>query len=588
MGLPTYVVQIDIRRAFPSAGREAVLASMRARGLGGAWLGAFWRLQATAGVRLSTSGGGYSRPVDVAIGLLEGRVLSGDGFAFLLDGLRVVLEASGLGVRLAVRGGEPLWVGAIMKTDDVLLLGNTENEVRLAYGVVLAWCNEMRFEHAPEKTRLMLTGPAGVERARLKTVAVWSWAPNELVPLFALNSRMGAFVPPQVETLLYRPHLKYLGDYFDCMMAPDFALRQRFGVAEGILASMQSAVLLVSSLKRAHLLQTLHCHLRSALEQPHGVMGGLSVTVSEKAEAIYLRALRLIFGTGVATYYPSEVVRELMGASSLMGRRHVACLGFSRKLAAITNGGPRAVAFACFRACTAAAFVKVSVTHEMGRAASALGVALPHGNESKAAWKSVLRAALAVFERTRRHVAIAGFSTARRLWLVLQHDAVLGYAPLTCEWRQDFVMSQQACGGTMALLVVLCEKYRLFPATRSKFIPGGPTVGFCDLCFTQLGGPANAAHFFLECSMTGVDIIRTAWQLEAHAIMASHGASFTAGADPLLASIGLSPIIIASTHVPNVTHKIVSSLLTRCFVSHWGDWFVRESHHLNRLAPTRA
>ncbi|KAJ1446642.1 hypothetical protein M885DRAFT_625086 [Pelagophyceae sp. CCMP2097] len=105
MGLPTYVLQIDIRRAFPSAGREDVLESIRARGLGGAWLAAFWRLQEMAGVKLSTACGGYSGKVNFERGLLEGRVVSGDGFAFLLDGLRAVLEATGLGVKLAVRGG---------------------------------------------------------------------------------------------------------------------------------------------------------------------------------------------------------------------------------------------------------------------------------------------------------------------------------------------------------------------------------------------------------------------------------------------------------------------------------------------------
>ncbi|KAJ1446318.1 hypothetical protein M885DRAFT_625351, partial [Pelagophyceae sp. CCMP2097] len=300
MGLPTYVLQIDIRQAFPSAGREDVLESMRARGLGGAWLAAFWRLQEMAGVKLSTACGGYSGKVNFERGLLEGRVMSG--------------------VKLAVRGGTPLWVGAIMKTDDILILGKTENEVRLAYGVVLAWCNEMRFEHAPEKTRFMLTGHDGAERARLNTVVVWSWAPGELE-----------------ETLLYRPYLKYLGDYFDCMMNPSFALTKRFGVAEGILASMNSA-----------------------------------------AESIYFRAMCSIMGTGVASYYPHEVVR---------------------KLAAISKEGPRAKALACFQAYKAPAFVKVPVTHAMARAASALGVALPNGNEPKAEWKSVVRVALDAFEK---------------------------------------------------------------------------------------------------------------------------------------------------------------------------------------------
>ncbi|KAJ1446643.1 hypothetical protein M885DRAFT_577325 [Pelagophyceae sp. CCMP2097] len=164
--------------------------------------------------------------------------------------------------------------------------------------------------------------------------------------------------------------------------------------------------------------------------------------------------------------------------------------------------------------------------------------------------------------------------------MAMQSDAVLGYAPLTREWQKEFVMSQQACGGTMALLVVLCERYRLFPATRSKFIPGGPPVNFCDLCHRQLGGRADAAHFFLECDMTGVGVIRAAWQLEIRMILASHGASFVVGVDPLLAAIGLSPIIIAPTHSPNATHKTASSLLMRCFVSHLGGWFVRESQHL--------
>ncbi|KAJ1448711.1 hypothetical protein M885DRAFT_573899 [Pelagophyceae sp. CCMP2097] len=44
-----------------------------------------------------------------------------------------------------------------------------------------------------------------------------------------------------------------------------------------------------------------------------------------------------------------------------------------------------------------------------------------------------------------------------------------------------------------------------------------------------------------------------------------------AGGDPLLAAIGLVPI--TSSHVPAVTTKVAFQL-ARCFVFHWGAWFV--------------
>jgi hypothetical protein len=181
LGKKNWVLQIDIRRAFPSTIRAYALLAMRRSGLGGAWLAAFWRLQESAGVKLSTAYGLYSEAVKFARGLLEGRVLSGDAFAFVLDELRRVLEESGLGVRLHVPGGASLYVGAVMKTGDVLLLGESEEQVRLAYGVVLAWCYEMRLEHAPKKAKLMLTGPEGAICAQIET-----------------------FVP-QEETLVYQP-----------------------------------------------------------------------------------------------------------------------------------------------------------------------------------------------------------------------------------------------------------------------------------------------------------------------------------------------------------------------------------------------
>ncbi|KAJ1446024.1 hypothetical protein M885DRAFT_578280 [Pelagophyceae sp. CCMP2097] len=468
-----------------------------------------------------------------------------------------------------------------MKTDDVLLLGESEEQVRLAYGVVLAWCYEMRFEHAPKKTKLMLTGPEGALCARLKTKAVWRWLPGELQRYCKGRPRMGAFVP-QEETLVYQPFLKYLGDYFDCMMSPDFAIQQRFSKAEEIYVKIHKAVELVSALRRSHLRQTLDCFLRSTLEYPPGVMGGLSTATEAQVEAIYVKAMRLIFGAGVAVHFPHDVMREFMGEATLWSRRRAARAVFSGALAAISVRGPWAEALRCFRACDTPAYTKASVTWAMDAAVRDLGLGQPTGAETKAEWKAVVHAAFRAAETTRRQDAIGLMSSAFRLRTALKRDLVLGYAPLTQEWLHELVLSQQAGGGSMVLFFVLCWKHRLFPVTRSLF-PGGPAACYCDLCRNQLAVPADAAHFFLDCGF--VDNIRQGWLSQRRMIMMMNGASFAAGGDPLLEAVGLAPILIAHSHALVVTPKVVSFQLAHCFVSHWGVWFVQESPSFNRLLP---
>ncbi|KAJ1444588.1 hypothetical protein M885DRAFT_594228 [Pelagophyceae sp. CCMP2097] len=345
LGKKTWVLQIDIRRAFPSTIRAYALLAMRRSGLGGAWLAAFWRLQEAAGVKLSTAYGLYSEVASSA-------------------------RDSG---------------------------------------------------------------------------------------------------------------------------------RRRFGAgfqAEEVYVKIHKAVELVSALHRSHLRQTLDCFLRSTLEYPPGVMGGLSAATEAQVEAIYVKAMRLIFGAGVAVHFPHDVMREFMGEATLRSRRRAARAVFSGALAAISVRGPWAEALRCFRAYATPAYTKASVTWSMDATVRDLGLGQPTGAETKAEWKAVVHAAFRAAETTRRQDAISLMSSAFRLRTALQRDLVLGYAPLTQEWLHELVLSQRAGGGSMVLFSVLCGKHRLFPATRS-FFPGGPAACYCDLCQSQLAVPADAAHFFL-------------------------------------------------------------------------------------------
>ena len=115
------------------------------RALYGIWKEAF--------VKLSTTSGHFSDKVKYERGFLEGRGLSGDGFANGLDDLTATLAASGLGVHLDLPAGSShkgapsrIFVGSVLKTDDVLLMADSEDELRLMYGLLKAWSFKNRFD----------------------------------------------------------------------------------------------------------------------------------------------------------------------------------------------------------------------------------------------------------------------------------------------------------------------------------------------------------------------------------------------------------------------------------------------------------
>ena len=376
LGLNTFCITVDLARAFPSSMREYVALMMWNVGCRGAFLRALWNIWNRVGVRLATSDGCYSDFVAFVRGLLEGRVMSGDGFAVLLDDLRRVLEASGLGVRLVRRDGTEIWVGCVLKTDDVLLMADSEDELRLAYGILKAWAFQFRFDLSYQKHELLRTCLVGDSWAG-RTVH-WRWAPGELAPYVQSRPRLAEYdLAP--ETYTYKSSVLYLGCLVDESLDADVSVQSRLQTkAWPIVESTEASVASVSVLQRADALAVTNALFRGAMEYPCGPIALLSGEddeggLSAKVDKAYAAALVFVLGD-VATHMPADALLALTGQESLASRRRAGRANFLRALEAVSVGGHRAVVLDIFRSSVSPRFVDASITHAVDGAAAALGL----------------------------------------------------------------------------------------------------------------------------------------------------------------------------------------------------------------------
>lgn len=307
--------------------------------------------------------------------------------------------------------------------------------------------------------------------------------------------------------------------------------------------------------------------------------GGLSA----KIENAYLATLRVTLG-GVATHMPNAALLEITDSGSPAWRRRASRATFKRALEAVAVG-ERAVVLDILRSAKSDAFAARSITHALDDATDDLGLGRrPQTLACKPQeWRTRVKAAARIRERKWRHAILRTESSSRRLAAAVSWDR--GQPAPSAPWRRVFFADSPCKGNTAFLMTTLCEQYRLVPHVRSKFGPGGPAEGYCDICRTDVtGGRADIAHLIFECRSVDFVATRARWRAEYEGVIAAAGAVFPSGADPLMVSVGL---VRPKALRDGVRFTTLSLRLAFAFVRHWGRHEQRIRDEVRCLPPCK-
>ena len=337
-GLRTWLVAIDIRRAFPSIHRIIVLVELWRRGVRGKLLRSVWsrikRIVYVPAVRKGVDG----TPVDAGVSLPMGAVPSPRYFCLVIDSLqgemRLLVDAEGRSVGVHIDG---IYVGTLLFMDDVLALAATRQQVELMVGAVMSWCYVNRLESHAGKLAVLATRRDDVEIAedgRSDIVGVWSPTTEDPV-------RKSAAVKPYV--LVPKETLKYL----DLLIGADVntILRQhrevRLAITSRVIKRMISETSGLGVLTFRQRLQAWTMYARSLLEDVAG-QPGMAGTQAARCENAQRRALASTLMAGI--WWPAAPAYAVMLALFQMQRisTRVLCrrLGFARALSVSRLSSP--------------------------------------------------------------------------------------------------------------------------------------------------------------------------------------------------------------------------------------------------------
>ena len=151
-GKKTWMAFLDFKKAFPSVWREGLWGKMRGYGIEGKFLRLFERLYSDVGARVRV-GKVFSERFMIKEGLRQGCILSPTLFSLFLMDLAVELERKGLGVR--VNG---TWMGTCCFADDIVLLGDSEGELKSMLNVVAEYARRWKLRFNASKCGALVVG----------------------------------------------------------------------------------------------------------------------------------------------------------------------------------------------------------------------------------------------------------------------------------------------------------------------------------------------------------------------------------------------------------------------------------------------
>ena len=543
-GLSTWVVLVDITRAFPSTTRSLVWERLRSKGMGGAAVRAVDALFANT-ARLSVGGGvGYTDSVRREVGLPEGYVLSPLLFSLTVSELIDDLAASGLGLSV---GG--VWCGAVALVDDVALLATSRAEALAMLDTVALWCWRRRYLLSLGKCALLCAGPGCA--AHLGARVAWRWSPPP--PAAAEASLAWNFTVARA--------VKYLGVLVSTELTFDAHVEANARRAAGELAAARSAVAAFGGLRRVHALVAYVAYGRAYVEWAAPVYGVLSAAARGHLERLHESAMRLVAGVG------GDSATFLLGELPVASRCVAAAARFAFDLATVAAAFPR-------RAAVQAALGGAgSVGAAIGDAVAACALAVPDvvgfvGRRAvdvaqlrrvRATWRTAVRRAV---QAAARNALLAASPSAH---------ALVGQAPVEAAWRREFVLHATVQDAPSTLLLrVLADEWELVPEVRAR-TADAVAVGVCDLCGAACAG--DLAHVLLECPCAELARVRAAWIAEVEATLVD--AALGAWWHDLPATLdgrGAAALGRLVDAPPSVARHVRASL-TRAFARHIGAWW---------------
>ena len=572
-GEGTWLLLIDIARAFPSTLRSLVWRRLRQKGMGGALLRVVTALFANT-ARMSVAGG-YTAAVARELGLPEGYVLSPFFFSLVICELLELLQEAGLGVHV-----DGVWAGAAALMDDVALLGSSFRELRLVVGLVAEWCWRRRFLLQLPKCELLgcgdaLTAMVGsfVGGGADGPDGSWQWPePDAVAQLRVVDGGLLALCSSRAPLVVgagarhrfcfrLREHVKYLGFLLSHDLSSDVHVRAALGRARRDFDNARQAVAVLSALRRKHVIVGHCAYSRAYVEWAGAIFVALTPSVARGLELLQDDFLRLAAGPALADAHPSAL-RSLLGCSLPVGRRlSVLRARFAFDLAIIGRRFPARGAI-----CAALERDGSLCSWSPRAALDGLSLVCPEPpawergamQRARRAWRdALLRAALQVTAES------DGESSPPQMRLLLE----FGPSPA---WVRSVVLPSAASDAAMeALLLLLCGVWQLVPAARAALDGMSPPV-VCGLC-GRACGCADEVHVMLECTAVELVEVRRRWLADALGALARVGlVDWWADLQPVrrLAVLlgGEAPGVRGHTAALRVE-------LSRAFVRHFGAWW---------------
>ena len=166
--LSSFLTFVDVRKAYDRVWRPGLWFKLGQVGLGSR-ICKMIRTMYDKVVRKILVNGRMTDEFEVHAGVPQGAVLSPALYAIYIDGLHKALREAGLGVRIY-----GVLVPLLLYADDLVLLARSIEDMMAMHAVVADYARKWRFEINHRKTKLVVTGAAGVMADR-QAVRNQSW-----------------------------------------------------------------------------------------------------------------------------------------------------------------------------------------------------------------------------------------------------------------------------------------------------------------------------------------------------------------------------------------------------------------------------
>lgn len=556
-GRCTWTGIVDIKGAFPSVSHHVLWWRLYYLGLRGAALRFIVNLVVNDARLGGLPGGGVSCRVRRAVGVPEGFRCSPFLFAIVFSPLLEVLEASGAGVRVS-----DVFVGALMLADDVVLIADSADDLRILFKTMMDWTYAHRFRVHDGKTKVAVLGPRA-------DAAIAAADGAFIVEHHGVRRRFAA------ET-----RAVYLGTVFDKSLRGDAAIAVWRGRSTLYLKGARAAMGVVGSLSRS---TVLGCHVglaRSALEWASPVWARVSTKVLEGLDRLEMATYRLVLGVDAASGISHLGAALLLGDVPAQLRRLRDSARFARRAELHCIAAPHRRALTSALLATSGAEDFSSLRN--GRTAcSELGLTWPPAAATGARdWKKSVNEAVL----RRLWEDAANMSSLRLL--------VAARPPLS--WFERFIRSRPIADDDSAFLIrIFGGRWRLLPDMRGRFMRPRRASGHCDLCSGAHAGGDDAAVFLL-CPFLASP--RAAWFSGGRAAARREGLAGwwrdtvetpVAQGRPSHAALAAAILGSGATHLPVGGRERLRDALTRNFCSTVGAWARANDDAIRALPPAR-